>query len=144
MKLIFDDNFNQEIKQYLLGQPGINDVNIIDNEITTEININYENTTPLIILKYIEIFQNNKYNTLFSFDKENISEVKELKYLIDDICCEYCYKSLMRKLFENEFIKSAKSNFDFNKPAYNIELVIEYKNDYNENKLIEYIKENTK
>ena len=143
MKLIFDDNFNNEIREYLLIQPGINNVEIYNNDFVSELIINFDKkTTPLIIMKYIELFQNNKYDTLLSFDKENNTNIKEIKYLIDDICCEYCYKSLIRVLFENEFIKSVKSNFDFNKPAFNIELLIGLCDNYNENELIKFIEEN--
>ena len=62
-----------------------------------------------------------------------------LKYTIEDMCCEYCYKNLVYELFVNEFVKSVKSNFDFNKPAFNIEFIIEYDQNYKEDDLIKYI-----
>ena len=57
------------------------------------------------------------------------------------MCCEYCYMGLVMDLFENDKIKSVKSNFDFNKPAFNIEFLIEYNENYSEQELIKYIKE---
>ena len=48
---------------------------------------------------------------------------------------------LVMDLFENDKIKSVESNFDFDKPAFNIEFTIEYDEDYKEEDLIEYIKE---
>ena len=48
---------------------------------------------------------------------------------------------LVMDLFENDKIKSVKSNFDFNKPAFNIEFLIEYNENYSEQELIKYIKE---
>jgi len=83
-----------------------------------------------------------KYTRNFEFDKEEKNESKVLKYTIDDMCCEYCYKGLVMDLFENEKIKSVKSNFDFNKPAFNIDFIIEYDKNYNEKDVIKYIKEN--
>lgn len=143
MKIILDDNLNIGIKDYLLSQSGINNVEILEKDFIIEIDIKFDNkTTPLIIMNYIELFQNNKYDTLLSFDKENNLKTKKLNYLIEDICCEHCYKSLIRKLYENELIKSVQSNFDFNKPAINISLLIEYNYNYNETELIKYIKEN--
>ena len=142
MKLILDDIVNEELKKYLLMQDGIDDV-VFDNEnFLAKLNIEYnKKTTPEIIMKYIELFQNNKYSILFEFDKGTIGDFRLLKYTIDDMCCEYCYKGLVMDLFENEKIKSVKSNFDFNKPAFDIEFLIEYSKDYSEQELIQYIKE---
>ena len=142
MKLILDDIVNEELKKYLLMQDGIDDV-VFDNEnFLAKLNIEYnKKTTPEIIMKYIELFQKNKYSILFEFDKGTIGDFRLLKYTIDDMCCEYCYKGLVMDLFENEKIKSVKSNFDFNKPAFDIEFLIEYSEDCSEQELIQYIKE---
>ena len=142
MKLILDDLVNEELKEYLLMQDGIDDVVFDSENFLTKLNIEYnKKTTPEIIMKYIELFQKNKYSILFEFDKGTIGDFKLLKYTIDDMCCEYCYKGLVMDLFENEKIKSVKSNFDFNKPAFDIEFLIEYSKDYSEQELIQYIKE---
>jgi len=142
VKLILDDFINEELKEYLLMQDGVDSV-VIDNEnFLTILNIKYnKKSPPEIIMKYIELFQKNKYSILFEFDKGTIGDFKVLKYTIDDMCCEYCYKGLIMDLFENKKIKSVKSNFDFNKPAFDIELIIEYAKEYNEEKLIKYIKD---
>ena len=142
IKLILDDFINEELKDYLLMQEGITDVIIKDRNIMTELNVKFnKKTTPKIIMKYIELFQNKKYPILFEFDKEEKGESKVLKYTIDDMCCEYCYKGLVMDLFENEKIKSIKSNFEFNKPAFNIEFIIEYDKNYNDEDIIKYINE---
>ena len=142
MKLILDDFINEELKEYLLMQDGVDSV-VIDNEnFLTILNIKYnKKSPPEIIMKYIELFQKNKYSILFEFDKGTIGDFKVLKYTIDDMCCEYCYKGLIMDLFENKKIKSVKSNFDFNKPAFDIELIIEYAKEYNKEELIKYIKD---
>lgn len=142
MKLILDDIVNEELKKYLLMQDGIDDVAFDNENFLAKLNIEYnKKTTPEIIMKYIELFQKNKYSILFEFDKGTIGDFRLLKYTIDDMCCEYCYKGLVMDLFENEKIKSVKSNFDFNKPAFDIEFLIEYSEDYSEQELIQYIKE---
>ena len=56
------------------------------------------------------------------------------------MCCENCYKCIVKDLFENNSIKSVKSNFEFNKPVFNIEFIIEYNQNCEEKELIEYIK----
>ncbi len=142
MKLVLDDSISSELKEYLLTQEGITDIEFNKNNRLTTLDINYnEQTTPLIIMKYIELFQNNKYSILFEFDKGTMGSFNVLKYVIDDMCCEYCYEGLIMNLFENDKIKSVKSNFDFKMPAFNIELIIEYDTMYSEKELVEYIKE---
>ena len=143
MKLILDDVLDSELKDYLLSQDGIIDVQITNKDDIGEINITFDNRiTPLLIMKYIELFQNNDCNTIMSFDKGTVCELKQMNYLIDDLCCEFCYKGLIYELFKNKYIKSVKSNFDFNRPAFNIELLIEYDSNYNEEELVKYINDN--
>lgn len=143
MKLILDDIYDYELKNYLLSQEGITDVEITSKGFISEVNIHFnEKLTPMIVIKYIELFQNDHIPRIISFDKETIYKSKKLKYLVDDMCCEYCYKLLIYALFQNDQIKSVKSNFDFAKPAFNIELLIEYNENYNEEELKKYIIEN--
>ena len=116
MKLILDDFVNVDLKEYLLMQEGINDIEFDKNKFLTILNINYNNeTTPETIMKYIESFQKNEYSTLFEFDKGTIGNFKKMKYTIEDMCCEYCYKCLVRDLFNNIKVKSVKTNFDYYK-----------------------------
>ena len=142
MKVLLDTNIKNEIIEYLLTQEGIEEVKINEIDLFEELEIKYnEKTTPIIIMKYIDLFQNNKFSTMISFDKEIEKEKKTLKYVVDDMCCEYCYKGLIEELFMNDNVKSVNSNFDFNN-FYNIELVVEYNKDYNKEELIEFIKNN--
>ena len=123
-------------------QEGITEVILNKNKSFIVLNINYnKKTTPEIIIKYIELFQKYNYSLLFEFDKGSKGIFKTLKYKIDDMCCDYCYRNLVMDLFENERIKSVKSNYDYNKPAFNIEFEIKYDEKYSEKELIEYIKE---
>ena len=141
MKLVLDDFISEELKEYLLTQIGIIAVEFNKKDYLTILDIKYNaKTTPNIIMKYIELFQKNKYSILFEFDKETIGTFKILNYTIDDMCCDYCYRGLVMDLFDNENIKSVKSNFDYNMPAFNIEFIIEYDEKYTEKELIEYIK----
>lgn len=145
MRVVLDDAISKELQDYLLTQEGITDVEFDSKDFLTILNIKHDNeTTPEIVMKYIELFQDNKYSILSEFDKESISDFKVLKYTIEDMCCEYCYKGLVMDLFENKKIKSVKSNFDYRAPAFNIEFIIEYDKDYKEEELIEYINEKYK
>lgn len=141
MKLLLDDILDDEIKEYLLSQNGINSVKLEKKDFKTEISIEYDsNISYLTIYKYINLFQQNKYPTILEFNKAFKNKTKKLKYIVKDMCCEYCYKSLITNLFEKEFINSVKSNFAFDEPAFNVELKIEYIN-YTEEELIQIIKE---
>ena len=147
MRLTLNDYISDELKWYLLNQNGLIDVIITrtNDKYLTKLNIKYNNkTTPEIIMKYIELFQNNKYSILFDFDKGTIGNYKKLQYTIGDMCCHYCYERLVMDLFENNKIKSVKSNFEFKMPALNIEFIIEYSEDFSEQELIEYINEKYK
>ena len=143
MKLILDDPISEELKEYLLMQEGIIDIEFNKDKNLTILDIKHsERITPYIIMQHIELFQRNRYSILFEFDKGTLGNFKVLKYAVEDMCCDYCYRKLVMDLFENENIKSVKSNFNYNIPAYNIKFIIEYDERYTEKELIEYIKEN--
>lgn len=145
MKVMLDDIIDKELKTYLLTQDGVEKVEMIDNEDYLEINVDFNNKiNPNIIMNYIYLFQENKLPIMVEFNKEIIENKKILKYKIDDLCCEHCYKNFIQALFDNKFINSVKSNYKFDKPLYNIEFIIEYDNTYEEIKLIEYIKAENK
>lgn len=141
MKLLLDAVLKEEIKEYLLSQEGINEVEIKRIDFRSEINIKHDNKiSPIIIMKYIQLFEQVEHSELLEFNKELNKETKILKYLVDDICCEYCYKGLIMELFENKFINSVKSNFDFYKSVFEVELIIEYSG-CTEDEIIQYIKD---
>ena len=142
MKLVLDNFISTELKEFLLTQDGITDVIFNEDDYLTILDIKHnKKTTPKIIMKYIELFQKNDYSILFEFDKGTIGKFNKLKYTIDDMCCDYCYRGLVMDLFDNKNVKSVKSNFDHKKAPYNIEFIIEYDEKYKEEELIEYIKE---
>ena len=142
MEIKLDGIVNPELRDFLLSQEGITNVeiNYDDCFIKLDIKLN-EKTNPNIVMQYIELFGKYEYSNLVEFDKETKEKTKELKYTVDDMCCEYCYMGLVRDLFENDKIKSVKSNFDFNNPIDNVEFLIEYDEKYDEEDLIKYIKE---
>ena len=141
MIIKLDGIVSPELKGFLLSQEGITNVDINYDNYFIELNIKLnEKTNPNIVMKYIELFEKYKYSNLVEFNKEYEGKIKTLKYIIDDMCCEYCYMGLVMDLFENNRIKSVKSNFDFKMPAFNIEFTIEYDEKYKEEDLIKYIK----
>lgn len=142
MKIILDGILDLELRGYLLSQEGIDDVDIIVKDFISEISIKFnKKITPLIIMKYIDLFQKNQCSTMLSFKKDESNDFNILKYNVKNMCCEYCYKGLIYDLFENEFINSVKSNFDFYKSKFDIELIIEYDKNYSKEDLIKYIEE---
>ena len=142
MKLVMHDNVSVELEEYLLTQDGITKADVNFDGYYVKLDIEYnEKVTPIIIMKYIDLFCENSYSCLFEFDKESKGKFKVLNYTVKNMCCEYCYMGFVMDLFENNKIKSVKSNFDFNKPAFNIEFLIEYNENYSEQELIKYIKE---
>ena len=142
MTIKLDGIVHLELKDYLLSQEGITDVEIDYNSNYVKLNIKLnEKTSPNIVMKYIELFEEYKYSNLMEFNKDYNEKTKILKYTVDDMCCEYCYKGLVMDLFENNKIISVKSNFDLSEPAFNIEFIIEYDEKYEEEEIVKYIKE---
>ena len=142
MKLILDDVLYDETKNQLLNQKDLKDLSITAHAFITTISFECPNDiSPLAIMKQVNFLQQGPYPTILAFNKEFKGQTKTLKYLVKDMCCEYCYKSFVLDLLKYEYINSLKSNFDLDKPAFNIELEIEYIN-YSEDELIQIIKEN--
>jgi copper chaperone CopZ len=141
MRLLIDSTFDKGLDEYLLSQDGINEVEIKNIDFLTELTIKIDNSiNEDIVLKFINLFDDNKIPSLVEFDKDVTYQIKELKYTIKDMCCEYCYKGLVEELYEQKYIKSVKSNFDFNVSAYDIEFIIEYDSKYNEEEIIKLLK----
>ena len=143
MKVLLDDFINKELIEYLKTQEGILDVNLneIDKYIEVEVKHN-EKITSNIIMKHIDLFQDNKFSSMLAFDKGLNIKTKKLKYEAGDLCCEYCYKGFVKEVFEDNKIVSFKSNYDIFAPATDIEFEIEYDEKYNEEEIINFIKEN--
>ena len=141
MRVILDSDVNEELKVYLLTQLGITNVEFNKKNYLITLDIEHnEKTTPYIIMQFIDLFLENKYSILYEFDKGTKGNFKTLKYIVEDMCCEYCYRGFVMDLFENKKVKSVRSNYDYDN-AYNIEFIIEYDEKYSEDELIKYIKE---
>jgi len=142
VRIIFDDMFDENLKEYLMTQDGIESIDLKVKDFMCEMNIEFNHKiTPRIIMYYISLFHKSQIPVMLGFDKGMKENCKVLKYKVNDMCCEYCYKSLVEDLFNNEFVNSVKSNFFFHNPAFDIEFLIEYSDSYDKNKLIKYIKE---
>ena len=145
MKIILRDILEDEVKDFLLSQEGITKVNLEVTNGNTELDIMHnENTSPELIMKYVELFESSKNSSLIEFDKENNNSSKKLKYTVGDLCCEYCYMNLVRDLYDNKNIKSVKSDFNFKSPALNVGLIVEYDKDYDKDELLDFIDDNIK
>lgn len=144
MELIIDEIVKPEIKDFLLTQVGITNVDINYDEYYVKINISFnDQTNPNIIMKYIELFEDYKYSNLVEFNKKIIGSYKNYKYTIKNICCEHCYMNLIHDLFENEKINSVKSNYKSCNIHEDIELLIEYNDNYQEESLREFLNQNS-
>lgn len=143
MKVLLDDYINKELIEYLLTQEGILEVKLNEIDMFMEVAVKHnEKITASVIMKYIELFQDNKFSTMIAFNKENNTNLRKLKYNAGDICCEYCYMGFVKEMFNKKEIVSLKSNYNLYDALYNIEFEIEYDENYNEEELLKYIKEN--
>ena len=107
MKLKLDEVYDDNFKEFLLSKQGIENIEVDREKSFSNINIKInEIVNPLTIYGYIKEYDKNQFSTILEFDKESTFKCKRLEYIIDDVCCEYCYKNLIEVLFENENIKS--------------------------------------
>lgn len=142
MKLIMDNFYDDEVKDYLRIQEGVIKADVELKEPYYEVTIEHnDETTAEILLKHIQLFEHSKSPQIIEFDKDVDYEYKAVKYQIDDLCCEYCFKSLIYHLFKNENIKSVKSNYDLHEPLYDMEFILECNKDYSFDELTKYINE---
>lgn len=138
MHLEFNDTYDKNIKEFLESKAGIKNVEIKEIKYKTVLDIDCEDIEPSLIIDYINLYTKNNQCTLMEFDKNNKLPCKKLKYVIADICCEYCYKILVTQLFLDKNVKSVKSDFDFINTVCEVEFIIEYYN-YEEEELIKII-----
>ena len=137
MRLILDNVYDNELRTFLLSQDGIVDVNIVVQDFITEIDIKYNKSIiPKIIMDYINLYKKSEYPIMLGFDSKKNDDTKVLKYVVSDLCCEYCYKALVETLFDNDNICCLKSDFSLMKPARNIEFIIEYTTGITEEEII--------
>ena len=141
MYLVLDDIVSDELGDYLLSQEGIKKVEISKEKIGNKIYVEYDTSiSPIIIMNYIALFEEYECSELLEFDKGLQCKIKKIKYTIESICCEYCYKSFVMELFKNKYIHAFKSNFDFDRFT-SIIIEVEYTN-YSEDEIVEIIKKN--
>lgn len=146
MKVVLDCTVKKdELKELLLLQDGIKSVKINPCGYNDEYDIKFDDTiNPKIIMKYMDMFIENKYYTTFKFDKETKGKFKTLEYVIDDICCEYCYMSFVHDAFLNDNIKSLDSDAKFNKIVFKVTFKIEYDSNVSKEDIIKYLDESWK
>ncbi len=138
LQIIYNKYLQREIIEFLLSQEGINDVKITKENYMDCITIS-GTLMPSIVAKFIDLFEENKYSTMFAFNKEKNINTKKITYHVDDMCCEYCHMGFIRKLFDNDNIVSVESNFSLDKPAFDIEYVICYDDTVGEKEIFDYI-----
>ena len=111
--LIIDHCGHEELENYLTSLKGILSIMIQKKE-KLEIYIKYNPNiiTPKIIKIEILLFL-NIINTpsILAFDKHSSINTNEYKIIIDNLCCEYCFKGAIDDLLEIEGIEKIESNF---------------------------------
>lgn len=115
------------IEEYLSKQEGIISLRIENIKDKKRFYIEYDSklTNSQIIYKYITIFNKNKELFLEGFDKGIITGVSTCNYVVEDMCCEYCYRGFVGDLFKNDNINSVFSEFE-EPNAFNVEFNIGY------------------
>lgn len=104
---------HEELKDYLLSINGIDKVEINEKEnILINITYNHNKINMEILRMEIELFLNlNKIPYLLSFDKHTQEKTKEYNITVNNLCCEYCLKGMIKELFLTKGIEKSFSDF---------------------------------
>lgn len=124
LRIDYLSGINTELEQYLLNLNGISKVNQSDEII----NIKYDSELINIEMIKLEIFlflELDKTPSLISFDKHAKNKTTKKSILINDICCEYCFKSSVQELLLRKGIEKVDSDFEYDY-SKKIVLNIEY------------------
>lgn len=131
LTITFDNVWiNKQLEEYISLQKGVIETKI--NEVKEEIYIKYNTAlTSINILKLeILLFMNiRQIPSIIAFNKHPKNKMNITTITIEDICCEYCFKSIIEELLIIDGIESASSEFsnDYNK-LKNVIINIEYDN----------------
>lgn len=137
LTIVIDHWGHEELEEYLMSLNGILDI-IIKNDKKLEIYLKYDSNliTPKIIKMEILLFLDIvKIPSILSFDKHSKFKTSNYTIIIDDLCCEYCFKGAIDDLFEIEGIEKVESNFNedylFEKDDEQEKIIINIKYDPN-------------
>lgn len=124
MRIDYLYSIDTELEQYLLNLGGVSKVNH-SGEI---ISIEYDPKIISIEMIKLETFLFlgiNKIPSLMAFNKHPKYKTVKKLIVIDDICCEYCFKLLIQELLLNKGIEKVDSDFKYDS-SKKIVLSIEY------------------
>ena len=125
---------NCELIQYLNG---VTNSRLDDDEIYIE----YDSSVislkvlKLEVLAFLDIL---KIPSIIAFNKHHKNMNKDI-IVIEDLCCEYCLKSMIEDLLEMDGINSASTDFDYNN-KHNVKIFITYDEKIISNNKLEEIK----
>lgn len=114
LTIIIDYLEHNELKEYLMSLNGILAVTVKNNN-NLEINIKYDSQIIGIqrirmeILLFLDIL---KIPSILAFDKHSNVTTSKYQFIINDLCCEYCFKGIIDDLLLIEGIEKVTSNFN--------------------------------
>lgn len=115
LTITFDNVWlDKELKEYLLSQNGIHNVEIDDKSETINIRYNPKLINIKIIILEILAFMNMlKTPSIILFNKHSNNTLIKTNIIIKDLCCEYCLKGMIEELFLINGIEKVNTNFDY-------------------------------
>lgn len=113
LTLVFDMDtwLTEELEQYLLSLTGIIEAKVSDEE---KIYIKYNSkiiSIKILKLEILAFISKLKIPSLISFYKHPKDKTLNAYIIINDICCEYCYKAMIQELLLINGIESAHSEY---------------------------------
>ena len=126
IKIDGSNYFNDELTKYLMNLNGVKNSSLD----TDEVYIEYDSSIiSLMVLKLelLNFLDCLKIPSIIAFDKHLENATKDT-IIIEDLCCEYCLKSMIEELLDMDGINSATTDFDYNNKQ-NVKIFITYDKD---------------
>ena len=117
---------DEEFELYMKDFNGVEDAKF-DND-TLDIYIKYEeekislNRIKLEVLFFLGL---NTIPSLLAFDKHSKNKLNNIDIIIEDLCCEYCFKGIIEELLFIDGIEKVDSDFDYTNKR-NVHINISY------------------
>lgn len=128
LTILLNQPGHKELKDYLMGLPGILDVHI-QNEEYLEIYIKFDSNliTPKILKTEVRLFLDTFFQpSMVAFDKHSKSPTLKYDIVISHLCCEYCFYGMIEDLFDRNGIEKVFSDWCLDAEKENVILHVFY------------------
>ena len=122
LTLILDNNINGLLLKKISKLKGISKIETTNYDNIYQLDIKYN--SKLISIFNIQDFLASfiSFPSIISFDKNSKNKLKHQQFFLENICCEVCFKNLVKELLLTDGIEYVMSYYDDELKNINMEL----------------------